>query len=147
MESFVGSLGLVRDSASPPSRWLLMKRGHLEFIQAERLDGDSYRDCVVREITWALNLHRRKDCLVSSYSRLHLSRAIYVPSEDQEVWFEVEFFVADLYTEAARQSVADNPHVTWLTGAEVSAGRSSDGVPICERHSLLMAAAEVIPAW
>ena len=26
-----------------------------------------------------------------------------VSTEDREVWFEVEFFVADLYTEAARR--------------------------------------------
>ena len=66
MESFVGSLGLVRSSAGSPARWLLMKRAQLEFIHADRLSGDSYRDCIVREITWTLNLHRQKDCLVSS---------------------------------------------------------------------------------
>ena len=147
MESFVGSLGLIRSSASPPAQWLLMKGEELRFIQADRLDGDSYRECIVREISWALDQEVQEGCLVSSYSRLHLSRAIYVPSEDQEVWFEVEFFVTDLYTEAARQAAADNPHVVWLTGAEVRVGLSRNGVPICERHSLLMAAADVIPAW
>ena len=147
MESFVGSLGLVRSSAASPARWLLMKRAQLEFIHADRLSGDSYRDCIVREITWTLNLHRQRDCLVSSYSRLHLSQDIYVPSEAQKVWFDVEFFVAELYTEAARRSVADNPHAVWLTGAEVGTGRSNEGLPICERHSLLMTAADVISAW
>lgn len=147
MESFVGSLGLVRDQASSPVHWLLRNRGKLEFIQSERLEGDSYRDCIKREVAWSLNLHRDKDCLVSSHSRLHLSQAIFVPDENQEVWFEVEFFVVDLFTEVARQAVANNPNVIWLTGQEVRAGDSKTGLPICERHRLLMSAADVIPAW
>ncbi len=124
MESFVGSLGLVRDQSSLPVRWLLRKRSRLEFIQAERLEGDSYRDCIQREVAWTLNLHRDKDCLVSSHSRLHLSQAIFVPEENQEVWFEVELFVVEMFTEAAQQTVANDPDVAWLTGEEVHAGQS-----------------------
>jgi len=147
MESFVGSIGLLRDQSSLPVRWLLRKRSRLKSIQAERLEGDSYRDCIQREVAWTLNLHRDQDCLVSSHSRLHLSQAIFVPDESQEVWFEVEFFVVELFTEAARQTVANPPDVVWLTGEEVHAGQSKTGLPICERHRLLMAAADVIPAW
>lgn len=147
MEAFVGSIALVRDQAAPPVRWLLAKRGHLEFIQAERLEGDSFRECIQREVAWSLDLRRQRDCLVSSYSRLHLSQAIFLPDENQQVWFEVEFFVVELFTEQARQSVASNPQFTWLTGPEIHRGVSDDGLPIQERHRLLMKAADVIPAW
>lgn len=149
MSSFVGSIALIRDEPATSPRWLMRQdnAGHLAFIESQLLIGDSFREAIMRDVGWTLNLCPGKDFLVSSLSRLRLNSQIFVPSEDEEVHFVVEFFVVDLFKKAAREAVMNDPANVCVSGAEAHQGVTESGIQILERHALLIAESEVISTW
>ncbi len=128
MPHFIGSIALIRDSDNEQSRWLvrLAANGNTAaFVQAERLQQESYRDALKREIAWELELDARKDFIVSSVPRIHLQSPL-ADIGDAETnrppdltacnslpetgvdWVIAQFFVVDLFGRAGREKVAAN---------------------------------------
>ena len=141
---FIGSVCLLRHSEELESQWLTIwnePRRQFDFIVAERLRGDSFRECIDRETGWVLNLRRGKDYIVSSQARMHLE----IPDESGNLTNVLEFFVTDLYSKEARSAVHDNSSVHWLTGAEICGGESSEGLPVNALHVEWLLQADVIP--
>ena len=121
--AFCGSVALIRHPEQLESLWLAYwnpARQHLDFVTAERLDGDSFRECLDREIAWALDLRRGKDYLLSSMARLHLD--LSDDTGDAQSLSAVEFFVTDIYGKAGWASVELQEHLHWLTCVEVLDG-------------------------
>lgn len=142
--SFIGSVCLLRHPEEAEWQWLTIwneARRRLDFITAERLHGDSFRECIDREIGWVLDLRRGKEYIVSSQARLHLE----IPDESGEHIHVIEFFVSDLYGKGGRSAVLGNPSVHWLTGAEICGGESRDGLPLNALHMEWLLRADVIP--
>jgi hypothetical protein len=78
-------------------------------------------------IACVLDVHRGKDYIVSSQDRLHLD----IPVEaDDETFYVIEFYIADLYGTAGRTSVELNRNLQWLTSEEVLSGHASDCIPV-----------------
>lgn len=122
------SVALIQHPEKLEASWLTFwnaTRQYLDFVTAERLAGDSFRECLDREIAWVLDLRRGKDYLVSSMARLHLE--FPQQTSDGETTVAIEFFVTDLYGKAGWASVELNSQLHWLTCAEVLDGRTSDG--------------------
>ena len=148
MNVFAGSFALIRSQFAQPCRWLFLNQlEHLSLIEAAREDGATCREVIEAEVSHQLKLRRGRDYLVSSYSRRHFSDTLFLPRSGETVWFEVDFFVVDLFTADAKTSVNDNPDCCWLTSKEVHNGRDRVGTPIVETQSLLLKATDVIPAW
>ena len=109
VQKFVGSIALIRHPESPESSWLAYHSQQrdvlLRLVTSERLEGESYRECIEREIAWELRLRRGKDYIVSRVPRLHFEQPVQIPGEPEPVYFIVEFFVVDLYGSAARVTV------------------------------------------
>ena len=140
---FVGSVCLLRHPEEVESQWLTIwneSRRRLDFITAERLHGDSFRECIDREIGWVLDLRRGKEYIVSSQARLHLE----IPDESGSLTHVLEFFVSDLYGKEGIAAVFENPSVHWLTGAEICDGESRDGLPLNALHVEWLLQADVI---
>ena len=114
-------------------------------MTAERLDDESFRECLDREIAWVLDLRRGKDYIVSSQARLHLD--VPVEAADDETFFVVEFYIADLYGKASRGMVELNRDVSWLTSDEVLSGQTSKGVPVNPSLVELLNRADVIARY
>ena len=148
MDVFVGSFALIRNQITQPCHWLFVERNaELALIEARRLDGDSYREAIEREVGWKLNLRRGRDYLVSHYSRRHFSDWLDCRDFEHPVWFEAEFFVADLFNSRARATVNKNTRCHWLSSDEVRDGCDCRGIPIVDHQSLLLQMTEVIPTW
>lgn len=127
MSEFVGAIALVRHPRELEKRWLAWwnsNANHFDFVTAEKLQGDSFAECVEREIAWVIDLRRNKDYLVSRMARLHMQESIVV--NGIETATTVEFFVADLFGRESRNSVESNANVRWLTNAELLKGHTDD---------------------
>jgi hypothetical protein len=145
MNHFTGSIALLRHPEHLENQWLAYwnaSRKHYDFVTAERLDDESFRECLDREIAWLLDLRRGKDYIISSQARLHLD--IPVESEEDETFFVVEFYIADLYGKSGRASVELNKQLRWLASDEVLSGQTSEGLPVNPSLVALLDKADVI---
>lgn len=150
MKKFVGSLALVRQVQDGRTTWLARwheQSGRYGFIEADRLEGESYRECIDREVAWSLGLKRGKDYIVSSTPRLHLELQSQPPGESEMMWFIVEFYVVDLYGSTALETIDADAGNRWLTAEELHQGKTSDGIPLSERLTMLLAKSDVILPW
>ena len=71
---FSKSIAMIRHMQGEEVSWLLRwseQQSQSRFIEAPRLEGESYRDALFREIDWQLSLDRKRDYLLSSVPRIH----------------------------------------------------------------------------
>lgn len=145
MNHFTGSIALLRHPEHLEDQWLTywdVGRKYYDFVTAERLDDESFRECLDREIAWVLDIRRGKDYIISSQARLHLD--IPIESETDDTFFVVEFYIADLFGKSGRASVELNKQLRWLNSDEVLSGQTSDGVPVNPSLVELLNKADVI---
>jgi len=141
---FVGSVCLLRHPKESEAQWLTVwnePHCRYDFIASEKLEGDSFRECIEREVGWVLDLRRGRDYIVSSQARLHLELSI----DAVGLSHVIEFYVTDLYGAAGRAAVQCNSAARWLTGAEILDGESQEGLPVNPQHVNWIQQADVIP--
>lgn len=149
MPDFVGSIALIRRVEDGKTKWLV--RHHAcsdtyKLVQADRLEEESFRECIDREISWSLSLERNRDYIISSVPRLHLEVQNRAPGEETGDILIVEFYVVDLYGRKAIEKLADESN-HWVTGAELNLGVTGNGRAIDPLQQKLLAKADVIPVW
>ena len=162
MPHYVGAIVLVRrdaerrsgdepgDSASADpadrSEWLAVwnpAKGVLALPEAEKLEGESYRDGLVREVAWATGLDAKRDYLLSHAPRAHLQFADQCPGPTEGDITVLEFYVCELFRRG-RAKLEDADGVTWLTAKDLVAGEAG-GKPIASRQLALMKRADLVP--
>lgn len=127
-QTFIGSIGLIRDQRVDGTLWLVRKpdnRQHYSLIQAERVDDESWRDCLDREIAWLLELESGRDYLISSVARLRYDTE--VEERNQIVRYVVEFYIVDLYGSRGKQALDDDPSCRWVRTDELTSGSFDEG--------------------
>lgn len=148
---FVGAIALVRRDADGGSRWLAQwnpGRQRLQFVEAHKLEGESFRDSLVREIAWATGLRQGKDYIVSSVPRAHLQlQAEPGPDEEAGAIFVVEFYLVELMGRSAVGTLESDDRNRWLAPEEIFSGRAADGALVCETQRMLLSRTEVIQPW
>ncbi|CAK9000744.1 Transglutaminase-like superfamily protein [Durusdinium trenchii] len=107
---YVRAVGLLRRWYGDESRWLVRWDERLQagrFIEAERLEDESFRESLDRELGWVLRLGRKQDYIVSSVPRLHFQRDYEVCGVEGPLQVVVEFYVVELYGQGGRSTVVD----------------------------------------
>ena len=157
MPHYVGAIALVRRDAEEPgdpevadpagrSEWLALwnpAKGALLLPEAEKLEGESYRDGLVREVGWAAGLDAGKDYLLSHAPRAHIQFADQCEGPTEGDITVLEFYVCELFRRG-REKLERNDAVTWLTAQQIEAGEAH-GKPIAARQLALMKRADLIP--
>ena len=157
MPHYVGAIALVRRDAADPgpresadparrSEWLAVwnpAKGVLMLPEAEKLEGESYRDALVREVAWAAGLDAGKDYLVSHAPRAHVQFADQCEGPTEGDVTVMEFYVCELFRRG-RAKLEGAEGVTWLTATDIEAGEA-DGRPIASRQLALMKRADLVP--
>src|SRR5690606_35600978 len=98
--------------------WLFRAEGlGLRLLQAERLEKESYREVVDREVAWTLRLARGRDFIVSSAPRAHF-QGVIPQGNGEDVFYVAEFYVVDLFGSGAYSILVNDPANRWLTTEE-----------------------------
>ena len=144
------SIALVRHVHNDRYRWLA--RGEagdapLTFITAQRLERESFRESIRREVAWVLQLDAQRDFLVSNVAQLNLEFIDRLPESEEDSHIAVAFFLVDLYRKHALQAVNDDPDNIWLTSREVCDGRTDSGARLDPQLTFLLDRAGVINPW
>lgn len=135
---FDGSIALFRKVQNDRSSWLgTWNNQHKEFrfVIANRLEKESYRECLSREIAWQLDLERDRDYLISSVARLHFATETAT----------IKFYVVDMYGKKVLKKLKQDTANRWLARHELVNQQTDDGRPICPELCELIFRADVIP--
>lgn len=140
------AIALIRRWFDGTSRWLVLaddRSMNHRLVEAERLQEESFRESIDREIAWQLNLQRGKDYIVSSVPRLHLEIPFEVThgcSDGTEQRIDVvEFYLIELYGKRASTILDDHPNVHWWSTEQLYQESETAGILSRQRQILLLA--------
>ncbi|MCR9199457.1 MAG: hypothetical protein NXI04_12490 [Planctomycetaceae bacterium] len=142
------SIALIRHPDRPEQEWLGVfdeRRQCYAFVTAERLNQESWRECLDRELSWALDLRRGKDYLISHMARLHFDESCFDPHSGDEVETALEFYVVDPYGRRGRAAFEQLDGVRWLTNEELRQAVTSDRVDIDPWLADILRRTDLIP--
>ncbi len=151
MRKYFRSIGLIRKMNDPgQSFWLAVWSDddrQFGLVSAPRLESESFREAIMREVGWELDLNPNRDFLVSSVSQLNLEFVGPLPNQCGDLHVAVAFYLVDLFKRTTKQQVESDERCRWLTSQEVVGGLTSDGHAIDETQVYLINRAQVINAW
>ncbi|TWT57457.1 hypothetical protein KOR42_08180 [Thalassoglobus neptunius] len=143
------ALALIRRWFDGRPRWLVLSNDNesaTRLIEAERLEKESLRESIDREIAWELGLRRRKDYIVSNVPRLHLESPVFqretCSGKTEERFNVVEFFLVELYGKQGRDELDQKTHVEWWTVDQLL--NPSGATLLQERQRTLLEIADIL---
>lgn len=143
-------LALIRERGEHGSRWLMQHKGcqnMLNFLCGSRLEGESFRETVMREVAWQLDLERQREFLVANMAQIDLEFEGVVPGQETLTRLHVAFYTVDLYRRAARDRVMARPDLIWVPSAPLCEATQFEGKLINPFHQSLVQRSKVIESW
>jgi len=131
-------------------RWLGKfdrRKQQVDFVIAQRLEKESWREAVTREVAWELELDRKRDFVVSNMAQLNIQMDAVLPGGFDETNIACAFYNVELYRKSAVASVNQNESFVWLTSNEICNGETEDGVELNPLVLILNEEAKVIQHW
>ena len=144
------AIGLVRNfDTGNMLRWLGVyskQSRSLNFVTGDRLEGESFRETIVREVAWQLNVDR-KDFLTSKTAQLNLEFLETLPHTSVETHYHVAFYNVDVFRPAVIEAIQSRSEFAWVTSEEICDGKTKLGVPFNQTLSYLINRSAVIQHW
>ncbi len=132
MEKLFQSVALVMHSEGDKSKLLLRWQEDHDcwmFVVADRLNKESFRESVTREVAWQLDLNRETDFLVSSMAQLSMEYFDKTNAETQ-THVAVAFYCVHIYRRKVLESLTTDPANRWMSAMEVCQGKTANGQSI-----------------
>lgn len=149
METLEIAVGLVR-SAYRPGLWLgkfSSVKSQIEFVTATRLEKESFRETITREVAWEMGLDRSKDFLVSNMAQLNSDFQGTLPGKQTPTHILCSFYKVDLYRKTSLEAVELRRDLYWLDSTEICDGKTRQQIPVSPLLMLLNGQAKVIQRW
>lgn len=145
MRESIASVALIRYQDQADTKWLTrwndkwraysLVGGHLE-------PGESFRDCIIREVTEELGLQPDIDFVVSPRPVAHLEFVAWSASARSDTAYTMELFEVKLIRPEAVDVVHREPHNRWMSEAEIRKELATDGRPVSETAKRLLNSVE-----
>jgi 8-oxo-dGTP pyrophosphatase MutT (NUDIX family) len=129
----VAAVALITRELEGRRQWLAQwnpKWQRYNFVSGHRREGESFRECMVREVREELGLRDGVDFAVGVTPLAHLEFDDWSESAREQTHYTMEVFAVGITTDAARQKVTADSRNCWLNEEEIQMGRSSDGKPV-----------------
>lgn len=150
MRQLFVSIALISRIEDDRSRWLVRWRssdGCYDLVRGLRLEKESFRETIDREVGWQLGLSRERDYLVSNMAQLNLEFVDILPGEPGAQHVAASFYPVHLYGREARSRVEQDGSNRWVTADELLRGRVQDGTPVSPVTHHLLHRGDVIAPW
>lgn len=146
---YQSGIALMRNWKDEVAHWLVLRddlTGQRQLVEAARLENESFRESIDREVAWQLNLRRGKDFIVSSVPRLHLEIPVEIThgcSDNQEKRVDViEFYLIELYGKQARKTIEELDNIEWWSADQLLA--ETDENQLLSRQQQLLRMADIL---
>jgi|694.fasta_scaffold00228_50 hypothetical protein len=100
------------------------------FVVGQRLQTESFRETILRETAWRLDLDRKKDFLVAHMPLLSVEHVERPPHSEDDAKFKLEFYPVHLYGHRSVQKVSQSSACDWFSCREVCSGLTNQGMPV-----------------
>lgn len=140
-----GGVALIERTVSGKREWLVQWNDRCQaffFVGGHRNEGETFRECVVREIEKKLGL-TPAECGVENHPAHHFQYPAISSSTRELTDYTMELFNThpDL---RITERIASNPHNKWLDETEIRRLEAYDGRPVSVSVRLLLRLAKVI---
>jgi hypothetical protein len=119
----------------------------IDFVTAKRLEKETFREAITREVAWELEIDRRRDFVVSSMAQLNINFITTLPGNSDTTQVAAAFYNVELYRRAVIEKIGESPKFVWLNSTEVCDGISKEGIKLDPLLVLLNQEAHVIQHW
>ena len=118
------------------------------FVIARRLEKESWRETIMREVSWQLEIDRKRDIVVSNMAQLNVEFEAVLPgASSAPAQISCAFYNVQLYRKAAVEKIKENDTFIWLTSGEICNGVTESGIPLDPLVIMLNEQAKVIQHW
>ena len=129
------AVALIRECSSEGTRHLIRRPNPSQpwqFIRTPRLEGESDRHALSREVALQLGLENSRDILVSTMAQLTIEDDvdIQVAAPDQPSRLSISFYPVQLYGPELRRSLKNSQDLYWANAEEICAGQTQANGPI-----------------
>lgn len=148
MRQSIASIAIIHRQQGRETLWLAQwnsKWQRYHFVGGHKHDFESFRHCVIREVSEELGIVEGIDFLLGERPLAHLDYTAWSEGAGQDTHYVMELFEVRLVGEAVRQRVESQSGNRWLTEDEIQKHRCSDGKLVSETMALLLARAELFP--
>ena len=144
------AIALVRNfDTGKMLRWLAVYRKQsrsLNFVTADRLEGESFREAILREVAWQFDVDRN-DFLTSKMAQLNLEFMETLPHSSIETHYHVAFYNVEVYRPKVMEMIHSRTDLVWVTSEEICNGETRLGVPFDPTLNYLINRSAVIQHW
>jgi 8-oxo-dGTP pyrophosphatase MutT (NUDIX family) len=119
------------------ARWNPRWRAY-HLVAGHRHADETFRDCLVREITEELGLREGADYSVAPGSTRRLEYTAWSVGAGAETRYTMELFDVELADDHARQRVDADAQNRWLSEAEIRSRQCLDGEAVSTTMELLL---------
>ncbi len=124
------AIALVRSTVPGSLHWLV-KHGQSGrkpgFIIGQRLENESFRDTIKREVAWELGLDRKRDFLVSSMAQINSEFVDRLPGHLEESHVLASFYNVEVYRSQVLEQLDADRSCFWVDSGEVCDGVTRQG--------------------
>lgn len=141
MRQSVAAVALLRREHEGRTLWLAQwnpKWQCYHFVAGHKRPDESFRQCVVREVTEELDLRAEVDFQVAPEPLAQLEYDAWSEGAQAETHYTMALFEVELLHEAARQAVDAGPQNRWLSQVEIHAQRCDNGQAVSPTMALLL---------
>ncbi len=150
METIQLGLALIRERGDSGSRWLTQFQrcqNMLSLICGQRLENESFRETVTREVAWQLDLLRDREFLVANMAQLNFEFEGTLPGQQDLVRLVVAFYSVDLYRRMSRERIAQRDDLLWVPSEVLCHQAKYRGHLVNPFHQTLINRCKVIESW
>lgn len=127
---------------------LNQSKSQIDFVIAQRLEKESWRETITREVAWQLEVDRKRDIVVSNMAQLNVEFETVLPGTSPDpTLVSCAFYNVQLYRKPTIEKIDQNEMLVWLTSDEICDGVTEAGTPISPLVILLNEEAKVIQRW
>lgn len=141
MRESIASVALIREHKHAGAKWLTRwndKWQAYSFVAGHVEPGESFRDCVVREVKEELGLRNEVDFVVASQPGARVEFVAWSARAKADTAYTMELFELDLIRPEALDIVHSERRNRWLSEEEIRKGFSADGHPVSETVGRLL---------
>jgi 8-oxo-dGTP pyrophosphatase MutT (NUDIX family) len=141
MRSSVAAIALIRRETGGQALWLARWNSNwnaFSFVGGHKEEDETFRECLIREVTEELGLEPDADFVVAEKAHSHLEYIGWSDGARAQTAYTMELYPLELTGDFSHEKIDSDPENRWLEPAEIQAYRTKDGKAVSGTMALLL---------